>query len=167
MRRDERRDVLAAREDRVVGVRPACESTTPGDLKVFISRLFLGRFGSFFHKRTGVDFLFIMSDYPRSKPVRLTQVAVTLNFLISTQAEATLDLSFLPEVLLKASVDEELVQHKEAMEQAADAVDDAHEAFRPRRKSSARADRGAPGGAFVSLDAARMFYASLVPLRVC
>ena len=41
-------------------------------------------------------------------------------------ARATLDLDYLPEVLLKPTVDEELVQHSEAMRQARDAVDDAH-----------------------------------------
>ncbi|KAH8048956.1 hypothetical protein JL722_12191 [Aureococcus anophagefferens] len=43
-------------------------------------------------------------------------------------ADATLDLEFLPEVLLKASVDEELVEHATAMREARGAIDDAHEA---------------------------------------
>ncbi|KAH8044851.1 hypothetical protein JL722_14510 [Aureococcus anophagefferens] len=43
-------------------------------------------------------------------------------------AGATLDLEFLPEVLLKASVDEELVEHATAMREARGAIDDAHEA---------------------------------------
>ena len=42
-------------------------------------------------------------------------------------ADATLDLDFLPEVLLKASVDEDLVAHAQAMRRANGAVLDAHE----------------------------------------
>ena len=57
-------------------------------------------------------------------------------------ARATLDLDYLPEVLLKPSVDEELVQHSEAMRQARDAVDEAHE-----RVNEAFADAGLGKGA--------------------
>lgn len=57
-------------------------------------------------------------------------------------ARATLDLDYLPEVLLKASVDEELVQHAEAMRLAKDAIDDAHE-----RVNEAFADAGLGKGA--------------------
>ena len=57
-------------------------------------------------------------------------------------ARATLDLDYLPEVLLKPTVDEELVQHSEAMRQARDAVDDAH-----KNVNEAFADAGLGKGA--------------------
>ena len=61
-------------------------------------------------------------------------------------ARATLDLDYLPEVLLKPTVDEELVQHSEAMRQARDAVDDAH-----KNVNEAFADAGLGKGASLSL----------------
>jgi len=59
---------------------------------------------------------------------RLAKAARDLR-VFCDMADATLDLDFLPDVLLKASVDEALVDHAASMRTARNAVDDAHEAI--------------------------------------